>query len=123
MTDHFSLNKIHQEKENKESQPVRVMNAYARLSRFNVDIVHRQNSDDAFIAADKLASAIPLSRDTEYDEDEDIIDRGFCSAIDLQDHEQDQYHEIYSTLEELPYSYHHIRTLQEADPEIQRKLI
>ena len=122
VTDHFSLTKILEEKEHKEHQPIRVINAHARLSRFNVDIVHRRNTDEGIIAVDALSRAIPLSRDTEHDENEDIIDRGFCNAINLRDYARTEHDEVFLKLSELSYSYRDIRKLQNDDPEIQKIL-
>ena len=122
ITDHHSLTRILAEKEHKENQPIRVINAHARLSRFNVDIIHRNNTSQAIIAVDALSRAIPLSRDTEYDDEENKIDRGFCNAITLRDYARTEEDNIFLKLSELAYSYRQIRKLQDDDPGIQTKL-
>ena len=69
----------------KKPQSVRIKNAYARLSKFNVDTVHTSDVVDMTVTKNVFSKATILSRDTECDEDEDKIDRGFCNEISFQE--------------------------------------
>ena len=129
MTDHFSLTQIQEETEYKIKQPIKILNAHARLSRFEVDIIHRSNKDAGIIAIDALSRAIPLSRDTEYDEDENIIDRGVCNNIEdgevtnpppmqpirLRNLARLPGEDIVLKLDQLSYSYNQLLLMQEED--------
>ena len=91
ITDHSSLKRVLNEINRNQPLPVRVNNAHARLSIFNVDTLHKNDIEDMTVTQNVFPKAIILSRDTEHDEEEDKIDRGFCNAISL--HEITQYDE------------------------------
>ena len=81
ITDHSSLKRVLNEINRNQPLPVRVNNAHARLSKFNVDTLHKNDIEDMTVPQNVFSKAIILSRDTEHDEEEDKIDRGFCNAI------------------------------------------
>ena len=83
ITDHFSLQQVMHEKEFKMQQPVRIINCLARLSRFEVEIIHRGNMSDEIIALDALSRAIPLPTENDIDEDDEKVDRGISNVIEV----------------------------------------
>ena len=83
ISDHFSLQKVLEEKRMRKSMPVRVINLIQRLTRFQVSsIEHVKGTDPILIGVDALSRAVPISEFDDYAED-DHIDRGVANMIRL----------------------------------------
>ena len=127
ITDHKSLEEVLKEKEHKMHQPVKILNAHARLARFNVDIIHRPNTFPGIVAIDALSRAIPISRDNEFDEDENIIDRGVSNLAQVNSAAEPRnlrllaknpQEDIAIRIQGLAYTSSQIKTKQEEDARI-----
>jgi len=81
MTDHKSLERVLEEKEHKEHQPVKIINAHARLAQYDTKIIHRPNTDPAIIALDAFSRAIPMPKMEEVDNEDEKADRGVSNTL------------------------------------------
>ena len=137
MTDHQSLCKVLEEKEHKEHQPVKIINAHARLARYNTEIIHRPNTDPAIVALDAFSRAIPMKQMEFIDTDDEKADRGVSNNIAAYKNMQRQINVITRRqqanmgqqpedpviiLNNLQYSKDAFRKMQEADDQIKIKV-
>ena len=143
MTDHASLTEILKEKEHKMHQPVKIINAHARLARYDVEIIHRPNSDPAIIAMDAFSRAIPIKQEEQVDSEDEKYDRGVSNNIvetdllnTIENNEETKFGRLKTVLrnqqpdetvtlvlKDLNYTNLELLKLQEADPIIKEKIV
>ena len=84
MSDHFSLQQVMKEREIKQHQPVKIQNAMAELSRYELTIIHKSNKDPAIVALDAFSRAIPMKpEDDTEDHKQRLVDRGVSNHVDI----------------------------------------
>ena len=136
ISDHFSLTRVLQEKKMKRNLPLRIVNAFGRLSRFDVrGIEHRGNDSPIILCSDALSRSYEISKDEDIDPAESVLDKYQIDSVELRPQrseavlEINRYHlrssgpppssdPVLSTT--VPYSIDAVKRMQADDPELQR---
>ena len=112
--------------------PVRVLNLFARICRFDVACIqHERNNHPGIVAADALSRSFPVSSFSDYDEDES---NAICHTLDaslapktqvtsilnmkrynLRSQKTDPSKDAVFYVEGLPYTYDMLKKAQEND--------
>ncbi|CBY07376.1 unnamed protein product [Oikopleura dioica] len=80
ISDHQSLKHVLEQKRLKENLPVRVINYFMRLTRFDVACIeHATNDNGCIIALDAISRAFNLSVFNDYDDDESRV----CNTVSV----------------------------------------